>query len=125
MKTKKSAYAKKKKKETQISFAVTAKLINALVFATRIVHFLFFSSFYPASVNVQPAMCWTCSETTLLFFFHEMAHTLVIQMLLDTKNTLYMFPNLQLITHVTKTYNSTVKPHVIFFPNNISLRRLL
>ena len=34
-----SAYAKTK---TQISFAVTAKLISAFVFATRIVHFLFF-----------------------------------------------------------------------------------
>ena len=32
-------YAKTK---TQISFAVTAKLISAFVFATRIVHFLFF-----------------------------------------------------------------------------------
>ena len=44
------------------------ELINALDFAKRIIHFLFFSSFYPASVNVQPAMCWTCSETTLLLF---------------------------------------------------------
>ena len=33
------AYAKTK---AQISFAVTAKLISAFVFATRIVHFLFF-----------------------------------------------------------------------------------
>ena len=32
------AYAKTK---AQISFAVTAKLISAFVFATRIVHFLF------------------------------------------------------------------------------------
>ena len=36
---KKSAYAKTK---TQISFAVTAKLISAFVFATRIVHSLYF-----------------------------------------------------------------------------------
>ena len=34
-----SAYAKTK---AQISFAVTAKLISAFVFATRIVYFLFF-----------------------------------------------------------------------------------
>ena len=34
-----SAYAKPK---TQISFAVTAKLISAFVFATRIVQFLFY-----------------------------------------------------------------------------------
>ena len=27
------------------------------------------SSFYPASVLVQPGLCQSCSETTLLFFF--------------------------------------------------------
>ena len=26
------------------------------------------SSFYPASVTVQPDLCWTCSKTTLLVF---------------------------------------------------------
>ena len=38
-KNQQSSYAKTK---TQISFAVTAKLISAFVFATRIVHLLFF-----------------------------------------------------------------------------------
>ena len=65
-----SALAKTK---AQISFAVTAKLISAFVFATRIVQFLFYlnpkfqasSSF---TVTVQAGLCRTCSETTLLVF---------------------------------------------------------
>ena len=70
-----SAYAKTK---TQISFAVTAKLISAFVFATRIVQFLFYlnpkfqasSSFLclyrPVCVGpVRKPHCW---------FSHEEAH---------------------------------------------------
>ena len=38
----KTNYLQYAKTETQISFAVTAKLISAFVFATRIVHFLIF-----------------------------------------------------------------------------------
>ena len=50
------------------SFAVTAKLISAFVFATRIVHFLFllnpkFSSFYAASGTVHVGLCQTWLET--------------------------------------------------------------
>ena len=59
--------------KAQISFAVTAKLISAFVFATRIVQFLFYlnpkfqaSSSFP--VLVQVGLCRTCSETTLLVF---------------------------------------------------------
>ena len=74
-----SAYAKTK---TQISFAVTAKLIRAFVFATRIVQFLFYlnpkfqasSSFLclyrPVCVGpVRKPHCW---------FSHEEAHTIHI-----------------------------------------------
>ena len=70
-----SAYAKTK---TQISFAVTAKLISAFVFATQIVQFLFYlnpefqdsSSFLcmysPVCVGpVRKPHCW---------FSHEAAH---------------------------------------------------
>ena len=51
----------------EISFAVTAKLINAFVFATRIVPFLYFlnkkkSSFKPASDTEQACLCQTWSE---------------------------------------------------------------
>ena len=67
-----SAYAKSK---TQISFAVTAKLISAFVFATRIVQFLFYlnpkfqasSSFLclyrPVCVGpVRKPHCWFSHE---------------------------------------------------------------
>ena len=70
-----SAYAKTK---TQISFAVTAKLISAFVFATRIVQFLFYlnSKFQASSsflclyrlVSVGPV--WKPHY----WFSHEVAH---------------------------------------------------
>ena len=73
-----SAYAKTK---TQISFAVTAKLISAFVFATRIVQFLLYlnpkfqasSSFLclyrPVCVGpVRKPHCW---------FSHEAAHWMI------------------------------------------------
>ena len=42
---------------------------HAFVFATRIVQFLYFlNSKFPVSVLVQPDLCQTCSETTLLVF---------------------------------------------------------
>ena len=52
-------YAKTK---TQISFAVTAKLISAFVFATRIVQSLYFL-ITKSSVAVEPGLCRTWSET--------------------------------------------------------------
>ena len=55
---------------TQISFAVTPKLISAFVFATRIVQFLYFlNPEFQASSNllwlysVQPVLCGTRSKT--------------------------------------------------------------
>ena len=54
------AYAKTK---TQISFVVTAKLISAFVFATRIVQSLYFLYTKPSSVALQPGLCRTWSET--------------------------------------------------------------
>ena len=66
-----TAYAKTK---AQISFAVTAKLISAFVFATWIVRFLYFlNPKFPAFSYllcrlVQLGLCRTCSETTLLVF---------------------------------------------------------
>ena len=48
------------------------QLISAFVFATRIVHFIFFLNpkFQASSLllTVQPDLCQTCSETTLLVF---------------------------------------------------------
>ena len=59
------AYAKTK---TQISFALTAKLISAFVFATRIVQSLYyqnpkFQDSSPSSVTAQLGLCQTWSET--------------------------------------------------------------
>ena len=53
-------------KAAQISFAVTAKLISAFVFATQIVQFLYFlNPKFTASnsVLVQLGLCQTWSET--------------------------------------------------------------
>ena len=48
------------KTKAQISFAVTAKLISAFVFATRIVHFFFVLNLkFSASVLVQLDLCQT------------------------------------------------------------------
>ena len=62
-------YAKTK---TQISLAVTAKLISAFVFAIWIVEYLFFlnTKFQASShqVAVRPGLCQTWSESTLLVF---------------------------------------------------------
>ena len=54
--------------KTQISFAVTTKLIGGLVLDIRIVQFLFYlntkiSSLRPSSVAVQPGLGQTWSET--------------------------------------------------------------
>ena len=59
------AYVKTK---MQISFAVTAKLISAFVFATRIVQFLYFinpkfQASSRSSVGAQASLCQTWSET--------------------------------------------------------------
>ena len=69
-------------KDTHISFAVTAKLINAFVFATQIVQFLFFLNpkfqasshllwlYRPLCVRpVRKPHCW---------FSHEAAHIIMI-----------------------------------------------
>ena len=54
-----SAYAKTK---TQISFAVTAKLLVAFVFATRIVHSLYFPPKFQASSNLLWLNSSVCVE---------------------------------------------------------------
>ena len=56
------AYVKTK---TQISFAVTAKLISAFVFATRIVQSLYFLNFMPLAIlcGCTDRLCRTWSET--------------------------------------------------------------
>ena len=61
------------KTKTQISFAVTAKLISAFVFATWIVQYLFFlNTKFQASSHLQwlysLSLCLTWSETKLLVF---------------------------------------------------------
>ena len=60
-------YAKTK---TQISSAVTEKLISAFVFASTVplLSKSKISSFQPSSVLLQLGLCRTCSETTLLVF---------------------------------------------------------
>ena len=90
-----------KKKKTQISFAVTAKLIVAFVFATRIAYFLFFLNpkFQASSSSlclystvcvrpVQKPHCWFSHEAAqimpllrfffVLFFFPKMLQTLLL-----------------------------------------------
>ena len=61
------------KTKAQISCAVTAQLISAFVFTTRLVLSLFclnpkFQAFKPASVTVQPGLCQTWSETQIVGF---------------------------------------------------------
>ena len=61
------------KTKAQISFAVTAKLISALVFATWIVQYLYFlNTKFEASSYLQwlysPGLCQTWSESTMLVF---------------------------------------------------------
>ena len=73
------------KAKSAYSFAVTAKLICAFVFATRIVQFLFYlnpkfqvsSSF---SVTVQVGLYRTWSETTLLVFPRGGSYTNVTEL---------------------------------------------
>ena len=78
-----SAYTKTK---AQISFAVTAKLIGAFVFTTRIVHFLLYltpkfqasSSFLclyrPVCVRpVWKPHCWFSHEAAQIYFLVETA----------------------------------------------------
>ena len=79
----KSAYAKTK---AQISFAVTAKLLSAFVFASRIVLFLFYLNpkFQASShllclyrsVTVQ-AVCVGPVRKPHCWFSHEAAHLVV------------------------------------------------
>ena len=64
------AYAKAK---VQISCTVTVQPINAFVFATKIVHPLYFLNLHtfkytfscpwPSSEAAQPGLCWTWSES--------------------------------------------------------------
>ena len=69
-----SAYAKTK---TQISFAVTAKLISAFVFATRIVQFLYFlNPNFPVSSHLQclyRSICVGPVRKPHCWFSHEAA----------------------------------------------------
>ena len=77
MRNQQSAYAKTK---TQISFAVTAKLISAIVFATWIVHFLFFLNpkFQASSVFLllHRPVCVGPVRKPHCWFSHEAAHKL-------------------------------------------------
>ena len=70
-----SAYAKTK---TQISFAVTAKLISAFVFATWIVHFLFFLNpkFQVSShlLCLYSLVCVGPVRKPRCWFSHKVAH---------------------------------------------------
>ena len=67
------AYVKTK---AQISFAVTAKLISALVFTTRIVQFLYFQNFklLAFSETAQAVLCRTWSETPNTGFLAPRLH---------------------------------------------------
>ena len=70
-----SAYAKTK---TQISFAVTGKLISAFVFATRIVQFLFYlNPKFQASSSflcLYSLVCVGPVRKPHCWFSHEAAH---------------------------------------------------
>ena len=100
-----------RKTKTQISFAVTAKLISVFVFATRIVQFLFYLNpkFQASSsflclyrlVCVRPVRkphCW---------FFHEVAHSLayfpceprVVSLCLALQVSRTRLPNDQILLH--------------------------
>ena len=59
----KTGFLHMRKKKTQISCAVTAKLISAVVFATWIVQSLYYLDPKFQAVAVQPGLCGTWSET--------------------------------------------------------------
>ena len=65
-------------KQTQISFAVTVKLISAYVFATRIVQFVYFmKSKFPVSNDLLCMYSSVCDEPVRkphCWFSHEAAH---------------------------------------------------
>ena len=64
-------HRRKQRRRSAPAFAVTAKLISAFVFATRIVQFLFYlNPKFQASSSFLClySLCRTCSETTLLVF---------------------------------------------------------
>ena len=74
-----SAYAKTK---TQISFAVTAKLISAFVFATWIVQYLYFlNTKFPASSHLQwlySLVCVRPGQNPHCWFSHVAAHNYTV-----------------------------------------------
>ena len=88
-----SAYVKTK---TQISFAVTAKLISAFVFATWIVQYLYFlNTKFQASSHLQRLHSLVCvrpGQNPHCWFSHVAAH----------------------IVHTIYFLNPTIKPPAIF-----------
>ena len=68
----------RKQRRRSASFAVTAKLISAFVFATRIVHFIFFlNPKFPVSSHLlclYSSVCVRPVRKPHCWFFHEAAH---------------------------------------------------
>ena len=101
----------RQKTKTQISFAVTAKLISAFVFATRIEQFLFYlnpkfqasSSFLclhrPVYVGpVQKPHCW---------FSHEAAQIIIVIIVISQHQTV------PIIRYINKDYDFIINYKVV------------
>ena len=75
------------RKQTQISFAITAKLISAFVFTSRRVHFLFFlNPKFPASsllLWLYSLICVGPVRKPHCWFSHETAHLELPQLVED------------------------------------------
>ena len=81
------------KTKTQISFAVTAKLISAFVFATQIVQFLFYLNpkFQASSsfLNLYRSVCVGPVWKPHCWFSHEVAHLVCLCLLINQCNYHY------------------------------------
>ena len=118
-----SAYAKTK---TQISFAVTAKLIIVFVFAIRIVQLLYFlNPKFQASSQLLCLYSSVCVEPVRkphCWFSHEVAHLLAIELVnsrealaliqhQSSENLLIRAKTTQQVKDISIKFVSTGQPH--------------
>ena len=94
------AYAKTK---TQISFAVTAKLISAFVFCYTDSTFPLLpkygiSSLYASSVIAQPGLCWTWSETPKTVFSHRGSYVIIHFQPVNKREVIDLEPSAKLVS---------------------------
>ena len=121
----KTRYSPMRKTKAQISFAVTAKLICAFIFATQIVQFLYFlNQKFSVSSNLsvleQAGLCQTWSETPKNGFLASRLKTNGILTKLFLK--IYVFTVPEGRTHYiwTWTFSPTVLLRVPLSPSQLA-----